>query len=80
MTAACCGRRDRADRHVVDRVVVDRAVNGQRVDLSPAEFELVAYRLKRDRRWGLSQIAAHTGYSRSQVAATLAKQRKAGEA
>jgi hypothetical protein len=74
---ACCGRRP--NDGTIDREEVDRAVQGRSATLSPPEFELVVYRLARERRWGLQQIARHTGYSRSQVAATLAKQRRMGQ-
>ena len=70
----CCGRRP--NDGTVDRESVDRAVQGRPATLSPPEFEIVVFRLSRERRWGLQQISRHTGYSRSQVAATLAKQRR----
>lgn len=65
----CCARR--RNDGIVDEVEIDRAVRGLPAKLSPAEFERVTFRLVRERRWGLSRIAEHTGYSRSQVNATM---------
>lgn len=78
MSSSCCGRRENDGRVEFDNV--ERAVQGRAASLSPPEFEVVVFRLAREKRWGLSQISRHTGYSRSQVAATLAKQRRAGRA
>lgn len=75
MTAACCGRRSGKDG-VVDREQVERAVTGRAATLSPAERELAIWRLSQERGWGLSRISEHLSYSRSQVAAVLAKQRR----
>jgi hypothetical protein len=86
MTAGgCCSRKtrkiemDALDRRgYVDPVAVERAVYGQPIGrkVNAAEAEAIIVRLAQTRRWGLSNIASHTGYSRSQVAVVLAKHRE----
>lgn len=75
MTGVCCGRRSGKDG-VVDREQIERAVTGRAATLSPAERELAIWRLSQERGWGLSRISQELNYSRSQVAAVLARQRK----
>lgn len=55
------------DKALVDDEEVRRALSGQRATLNRPELERVVYRLAADRRWGLTRIAAHTGYSRSHI-------------
>lgn len=76
--SSCCGRRPYDGR--IERDNIEGAMHGRAVELNPPEFEIVVFRMARERRWGLQQIAARTGYSRSQVAVMLAKQRKHIEA
>jgi DNA-binding CsgD family transcriptional regulator len=70
----CCTRR--RDDGTIDREEIDRAVQGRPATLSPREAQIAMFRLSRERRWGLQRIANQLGYSRSQVAAKLAEQRR----
>lgn len=67
----CCGRRK--EDGTFDVETVRRAVAGQAVNLSPAEFRAVTYKLSKERGWGLALISNWTSYGRSQVAAVLAE-------
>lgn len=72
----CCSRR--SEDGIVDRQNIENAVAGKPATLSPTEGRLTIWRLRETRGWGLNQIAAHTGYSKSRVAAVLAETRKHG--
>lgn len=60
-------RAAQSDRTIVDDEQVRRALAGQRATLNRPELERVVVRLAADRRWGLTRIANHTGYSRSHI-------------
>jgi hypothetical protein len=66
----------RPDDGNIDRVAVDRAMQGHTVRLSRRERALLILRLAHERGWGLDRIAAHIGYSRTQVAELLASARR----
>jgi hypothetical protein len=86
MVTSCCQRKSARNRETdaldrqgyVDPVAVERASRGQDVGrkVNRAEIEAVIVNMAQTRRWGLSLISEHTGVSRSQVAAILARQRK----
>jgi hypothetical protein len=82
--AGCCQRKtarelDALDRKgYVDRVAVERAMAGNPVRLNRTEAEALVVRLANERRMGLKLIQQHTGYSRSQIAAILAKRKNKG--
>jgi AraC-like DNA-binding protein len=83
----CCARKsarageiDSLDRAgYVDPVAVERATRGQPVGrkMNRNEIEAVVVSMSAQRRWGLALISQHTGMSRSQVAAILAKRKRA---
>lgn len=67
---------DALDRQgFMDVVRIERAMTGSSGTLNRAEAEELVVRLAQSRRMGLSMIQAHTGYSRSQIAAILAKRK-----
>lgn len=70
----CCTRRGKTERDgIIDGVAIDRAVRGQHVKVSADEARIVFWRMASEYRWGPGRIAQATGYSKSHVAAELAK-------